>query len=333
MEKRLVHHDNLKAALMFLVLFGHLLELVPGHWAGVLYRVIYSFHMPLFLFLTGYFARFRPRRILLFQLWPYFLLQTLYLVFDARVLQGGAAVTLQYTTPYWLLWYLLAVILYQLLLPLLDTDRLSLQILAVAGSLLLSLLVGYDRTIGYYMTLSRFFVFLPFFLLGCYARKHGAVEALRERKSARLAVLLSGGVLAFLGLLFIKFAHVQATALYGSASYAALGYSPITRGALFLTALGWCAFLLMLAPGKPIPVVTALGRRTFCIFCLHGFAVRLLKLCRPFRFGQGGNLLLAAALAAALLLVLGSKPVSEVFSWVFTGKWLDRLAQRRKKDT
>lgn len=55
--------DRLRLLLMVLVVFGHLLELFPG--AEKLYRVIYSFHMPAFLFLSGYFARLDLRR-----LWP-----------------------------------------------------------------------------------------------------------------------------------------------------------------------------------------------------------------------------------------------------------------------
>ena len=47
--------DNLRGLLIVLVVLGHLLEICgsfPG--AGFLYRTIYSFHMPAFLFLSGY---------------------------------------------------------------------------------------------------------------------------------------------------------------------------------------------------------------------------------------------------------------------------------------
>lgn len=48
--------DNLRCLLIFLVVLGHFLGLIPG--AGGLYRIIYLFHMPAFLFLTGYFTHF-----------------------------------------------------------------------------------------------------------------------------------------------------------------------------------------------------------------------------------------------------------------------------------
>lgn len=51
--------DNLKCFLILCVVIGHMLELV---YAGGGYRIIYSFHMPAFIFVSGYFARFRKKR-------------------------------------------------------------------------------------------------------------------------------------------------------------------------------------------------------------------------------------------------------------------------------
>lgn len=50
--------DNLKAVLIFLVVLGHFL--LPIHGESVLVvvkRLIYVFHMPLFVFVSGYFAK------------------------------------------------------------------------------------------------------------------------------------------------------------------------------------------------------------------------------------------------------------------------------------
>ena len=100
------------------MVFGHLLELVGGPAAAWLYRLIYSFHMPAFVFCSGWFARFDAARFFRRLLYPYLLYQTLYLLFDRLVLHGKAP--LQYTTPYWLLWYLFSMMLWTLLLPLID---------------------------------------------------------------------------------------------------------------------------------------------------------------------------------------------------------------------
>lgn len=94
--------DNIKAFLVFCVVFGHMLELCAT--GGTLYRVIYSFHMPAFIFKSGYFARFNKKKIITGLVYPYFLFQFLYILFDALVLtKDFSAVQFQFTTPYWLI--------------------------------------------------------------------------------------------------------------------------------------------------------------------------------------------------------------------------------------
>ena len=87
-SQRDARFDNLKGILIFLVVFGHLLELVGGPAAAWLYRLIYSFHMPAFVFCSGWFAQFDAARFFRRLLYPYLLYQTLYLLFDRLVLHG-----------------------------------------------------------------------------------------------------------------------------------------------------------------------------------------------------------------------------------------------------
>ena len=50
--------DNLKAVLIFLVVLGHFLLPIHGdNPLVVVKRLIYIFHMPLFVFVSGYFAK------------------------------------------------------------------------------------------------------------------------------------------------------------------------------------------------------------------------------------------------------------------------------------
>ena len=59
MEKeRDYYFDNLKAVLIFLVVLGHfLLPIYDDAFLVVLKRLIYVFHMPLFVFVSGYFSK------------------------------------------------------------------------------------------------------------------------------------------------------------------------------------------------------------------------------------------------------------------------------------
>ena len=63
--------DNIRALLIFLVVFCHLCELFHGKITDRLYLIIYSFHMPCFLFLSGYYARFDAKKVAKHLLLPY----------------------------------------------------------------------------------------------------------------------------------------------------------------------------------------------------------------------------------------------------------------------
>ena len=89
-NRRNYQMDNLKCLLIFSVVFGHMLELFMGKNSPerVIYLVIYSFHMPLFAFVSGVFARYNPSKIKNNMIYPYLIFQTLYLLFSNQIGQG-----------------------------------------------------------------------------------------------------------------------------------------------------------------------------------------------------------------------------------------------------
>ncbi len=165
--------DNLKCLLIFAVVFGHMLELFMGKNDSfkVIYLVIYSFHMPLFAFISGVFARYSPEKIRNHLIYPYVVFQVLYLLFANLVLEKEAEV--QFTTPYWLLWYLFASIAWNLLLPLVQGNGFTWRKKAVVltAAFLAGILIGFDNKAGYYLSFSRIVEFFPYFLLGAYYRE------------------------------------------------------------------------------------------------------------------------------------------------------------------
>ena len=109
----------------FYIDINNLLEIAKGYsTTSDLYRIIYSFHMPLFIFITGYFARFSKRRVVNMIL-IYIAFQHLYILYINE--KFGYNNIIQFTTPYWLLWYLLVYIFYLFLIPLLDFEKYDLK--------------------------------------------------------------------------------------------------------------------------------------------------------------------------------------------------------------
>ena len=107
--KRNYRIDNVRALLIILVVVGHLTEIIHYQNSEFVYRWIYIFHMPGFALLSGLcWSGVKDGRVWKKLIYPYVIFQTLYLIFQYVVLNGDFI--LQYTTPYWLMWYLLALI-------------------------------------------------------------------------------------------------------------------------------------------------------------------------------------------------------------------------------
>ena len=57
-NKREPIFDTLRFIGIFLVVFGHIIESYDFKWADIVYKCIYLFHMPLLIFISGYFSKF-----------------------------------------------------------------------------------------------------------------------------------------------------------------------------------------------------------------------------------------------------------------------------------
>ena len=190
--------DNLRALLIFLVVFCHLCEAFCEPGDSLFYLAVYSFHVPCLLFISGYFARFDPKKLIRRILLPYLVFQPLYLLFDCLWLHPDKAFSLQFSCPYWLLWYLLTLFCFYLLLPLLSTGNPRKAALTLLILTALSLHIGTDSQAGYTFSLSRTVVFLPCFFLGhsvgtCFAP--GFLEGLKRRRKLWLPILTAAVLL------------------------------------------------------------------------------------------------------------------------------------------
>ena len=310
--------DNVKAVLIFCVVFGHLLELFGGLHQKFLYLVIYSFHMPAFAYTTGYFARPNLRRAARHILYPYLVYQTLYLLFQRCVLH--LPTVFQYTTPYWILWYLMAYFFWTLLLPLFAEVRPGWRLGVIGLVLALALLAGGDPTVGRTLSISRMLAFLPFFLLGYYR----IPEKLLGHLETGIALGVSGGlVLLSVALIWRKVVSLPMSAFYQADPYFAAGrFCPplaLLRALSMAVAFVWILFLQTAVPRRRLRGISTLGKYTMPVFLLHGFVVKWLQMRGVFRLWGEPACVLAAACAAALLCALLGNPVTyRIFRLTFS---------------
>ncbi|MDR3313100.1 MAG: acyltransferase family protein, partial [Oscillospiraceae bacterium] len=175
--------DNAKALLIFLVVLGHAVDvtgvaLKPG--AAVLRVWIYMFHMPLFIFLAGYFSKrmlrpgqaFPKQRAFGFLL-LFTALQVVNFGLDQLVFRyvvpGFTPAPMRFLTVNGAPWYLLGMLWWLLFTHLLFSLRPQLKpwlalLLAVAAGVA----IGYDQQPQDFLAFPRAVFFYPFFLAGVF---------------------------------------------------------------------------------------------------------------------------------------------------------------------
>ncbi|PPA72246.1 acyltransferase family protein [Jeotgalibacillus proteolyticus] len=281
MSKRDYFFDNAKFILIFLVVFGHAIQpyIAEDPLLLSLYKTIYFFHMPAFILVAGYFAKGihekgHIRKLVKKLIIPYLIFQTIYTIYY-YFLRNEQSLVVDPFNPQWSLWFLVSMFFWSLLLILfVDVLKLSWKT-ALPLSIALGLLIGFVNDFSQILSISRTFVFFPFFLLGYYAKRNH-IYALK-RKPFRLAAFFSLTVV----LLFMMLLPNWSTQwLLGSHSYenigAAVEISPFIRMTIYAINVWLVASFFSLVPDKKY-FYTKWGKNTLYVYLLHGFIIQLFR--------------------------------------------------------
>ncbi len=333
-NKRIYAFDNLKFILIVLVVFGHLLEIATG-WDNKelkkeIYSLIYAFHMPVFMFLTGWFSKFKRRKIVYHLLYMYVFFQVIYQIFNHCFVKELpiSEIKYQFTTPYWILWYLLATICYYLLIPLFNVDKTWKQCVVLAVCFAISLWWGNDKTVGYYLSVGRICTFLPYFFMGYYAkRQKSKIFGNKNWISIAGLCIMAVGVSFYV----MKRFEVPYKAFYGAQAFEKLKITFADKCTIqLLGVFGIIFFIFALAPmlNFKIPGISAIGRNTLPIFLLHGFIIKWIK---KKEMGEFLTPAYTIVIAIFIVMLLGNIVVAKGFKYLCTGWWLEWL--HKKMDT
>ncbi|WP_158715060.1 acyltransferase family protein [Kitasatospora phosalacinea] len=309
--------DHAKLLAMVLVVCGHFWEPLaraPGHrvlHAG--YLLVYAFHMPVFVFVSGWFSRsFTARpdqldRLLSGVLAPYLLWTTLLGAYTAWL--DGGRFALDPLTPVWVTWFLLSLFLWRLSAPLWHRLRAPLAT-AVAVSLLAGALPLTPQ-----LAIGRTLQLLPFFVAGLVLDRR-RVLALRGHRWLRAAAAPVFGAAALAAYWLVP--RLDAAWFYRSASAAGLhaGYPRwllVSLGINLAGALLGAVFLALVPVRARSERWAALGAAGTAALLVHPFLQEALVHGGWYEGGflpsAAGQLTLTAA-AAGLTLLLCSRPVA-----------------------
>lgn len=310
---RLYQYDTLRCVLIFCVIVGHCLLKFSTPLTENLFRFFYSFHMPAFIFITGMMAKFDKRKILKHLLFPYVVFQILYLIADAMAKEEP--ITIQLFNPEWIMWYLLVSLMYYLLIPMLPEKGSKWMLPLIGIMTVIALVVGFTNSVGYYMSLSRFFVFFPFFLMGYYYQPLLGKRV--ENRKIKTILILAGALLFISGVAYIILKPVDMGSLYCATTYKSTNSTVWDRLIHMITGAGFIMMAIHLIPNIRIPVVSTIGQNTLPIFLLHGFVLNWLGKNNIFHFSTPINLALTCIFAIAMMALFGNKLMGKLFKIMF----------------
>ncbi|SFE08149.1 Fucose 4-O-acetylase [Lentibacillus persicus] len=333
--ERNAYFDNAKLILIFLVVFGHIIQPFTNDAAGVntLYLWIYTFHMPAFIFLAGFFAKGSGnlayiRKLAQKLLIPYLIFQVIYTGYYFLIGKDGWQLEMFY--PHWALWFLFSLFSWHMFLILFKKIPAVMGLSIAVG---IGLIVGYFGEVGHTFSLSRTFVFFPFFLMGYWITQKQVLFLKRvQLKAAAIVVMLVIAV----GIYYAP--EFNTGWLLASKSYSTLGlpeYGIIARLLVYVTSAIMAAGFLAWVPEKRSKL-TFRGTQTLYVYLLHGFFVQFFRENDMFAVNSVIDLLGLAALSALIVLVLSSRPMRGFWQPVVEGKMSILKARlipdERKKD-
>lgn len=278
MRKRIAQIDFLKGAAIILVVLGHVISQVwntdPDIYENnLIFRFCYSFHMPLFVFISGYLSRvtFSPGKSWLLKRFKRIgiPLAVMLFVFYA-VLKNGSPADFLHPTPYW---YLIFLLISDSLLALDEHFNFKRITFAAAYIILGAAYVLIKRDID---ILSQLMSYLPFYTAGLF------LPELWQRRPENFWKLC--GTAAVLFLIFLPFyGHGTVYQLKrlenitGISSPAApLKAAVLFTGKFIMPCLGICFSALITKLiyklKSAAPICTAMefiGQHTLMIYLLH----------------------------------------------------------------
>ncbi|MEV0527782.1 acyltransferase family protein [Streptomyces sp. NPDC050439] len=324
-KQRDAFFDNAKYLAIVLVAMAHAWEpLTDGSRAAeALYMTVYTFHMPAFILISGYFSRSfdmrsdRLKRLVTGVAVPYVLFEVAYTFFK-RYADDDPTQPISLLDPWYLTWFLVALFVWRLTTPLWKLVRWPLPL-----ALAIAVLASVSPDIGDDLDLQRVLQFLPFFVLGLFMKpEHFQLVRRREVRLLSIPIFASALLLAY-------WAGPRMTSawFYRRDSAQELG-APWWAGVVMTLALFGCSAILTACFFAWVPRrkmwFTVLGAGTLYGYLLHGFLAKGSRFWGWFEnyewmhtpVGQ----IIVSLIAASVVTLLCTPPVQRMFRFAMEPK-------------
>ncbi|ONI46299.1 hypothetical protein AN641_01915 [Candidatus Epulonipiscioides gigas] len=326
-QNRIYLLDNLKGLLIFLVVLGHSLELYidDAFFIEIIYTFIYLFHMPVFVFISGYFSKnvgkCRQKAFRNFFV-PYLIFNTIWALVSIPVV-GIENISL--LTPGWALWYLISMFFWRISLK--DLIRVK-YIFPI--SFIIGITTGLSAEFGTFLSLSRTLFFLPFFLGGYYLTENKLLSFRNEKKffsifMISLTVILAV-VLSYTNIIPVQF-------LYGSQAYNnfELPLWALIIARIYMYIIGFSFVYILVNIVKPTKTFfSKVGTNTFSVYILHTYLVSLVYIVNNFIPFEFLKFLVCIITSIIITYILSLNKVMRIFTKLINN-FIDIFTKKPKK--
>ena len=258
--------DSLKFVLIFLMVYGHTLQYNSGHIVDTIFGFIYTFHMPLFIFISGYFSKNIT--------WEKYKKSFISLIITFTIFQFIYSFPIIFTGfKNWIIffikpkgWYIIGLLVWRFLF-LIAKDKVS-KVSFLLISFLFPLGVGFLDT---EIFMFRILTFFPYFLLGAFCKE---VSIVRIRNINKLYAILFL-VVVFISIYFIVNKEFLIS-LFGEDSYIK-NYSTRYKGFLYRILAYVLAITVSIGIINVIPdTLGKYGSKTLEIYLMHHIIINFL---------------------------------------------------------
>ena len=259
-KDRLHYLDNLKCLLIFLVVLTHFLLERTQVEINTFVKLIYCFHMPVFVFVSGFFSKSEnsSSHTKLIKLLIIYVLSN-----AAFTIMMGITGTLQLVTPFFMTWYLIALVVWRIMAKHLAKIKGILPI-----TIAIAILCGFFPDVTNVLAISRIISFLPFFMAG-YLVTNEQLEKFRKIKVLDKIFITIVAVLTIV-VLAIFFCTTTSFTLEALTMdpYETLFDAGI-RTLIMLFAAVIVIMCVLFSIDKPLPIITKCGKNSLTIYVFH----------------------------------------------------------------
>ena len=277
LKERIYLFDNIKLLAIILVVIGHAIDFIArqdgNHLEKSLFLIIYSVHMPLFIFISGLFTKpmdketkFPKQKVISYVL----------IGIAIRIMMALLSIILNEDFKYSVLdmydsfaWFMWAMAVFISIVWLFREYNTKILLLI---SLVIGCMSGFDKNLGDKLVLMRIVVFLPFFIIGYMIKPEQILRLISKKWLKIISALFVVGIL----LLFIFYTDIYnlfRSMFTGRNNFSYLGeyynFGFIVRGVTYAVSALFGFSLLCLVPNKNLGFLSGVGTKTLQIYFWH----------------------------------------------------------------